>query len=105
MTGPYSVPYSVGAGGNGGAGSNNVTAGAGNAGGATNFSGPAAFTTNGGNGGNGGSGNSPGSPGSPGNTAPGNNLTVPTLIQPAYIGGAGNFGTSGALVVSENTGT
>jgi hypothetical protein len=108
---PYSVPYSVGTGGNGGPSPSRTS---GNAGNATNF-GPR--TVNGGNGGAGNPGNpsNSGSPGSAG-SAPGASLTYPTtnfVVGGSYsnAGGGGyratpgGTGTPGVIVVFENTGT
>jgi hypothetical protein len=106
-SGPYSVPYAVGGPGNDGGGSNNppVPAGAGNAGGVTNFSGPASFTTNAGSGGGGANGGGNGNAGNPGSAAPGNNLAVPSAVQPAYVGNQGLGSSGGLIIVNENIGT
>ncbi len=120
MTGPYSVPYTVGAAGNAGANQTpNTNAQAGNAGGVTNFSGPATFTTNAGTAGNG----SPaptinGNPGSRGNAAPGTSFSVPASAAVAFVGNQAigtnvNMpnsvpvigGGAGLLIIYENIGT
>jgi len=116
MTGPYSNPYSVGGAGNpGNAGSGPIGGfgNPGNAGGVTNFSGPSAFTTNGGNGGIRSNG-PPGNPGNAGAAAPGASFTVPSNGALAFVGaqgvGVGPFangfgGGAGVLVIYENIGT
>jgi len=108
---PYSVPYSVGTGGNGAPSPSRSSGGSGNA---TNF-GP--ITVNAGSGGSGNPGN-PSNSGSPGSTgsAPGAALTYPTTnfvvggnySNPGgggYRGSYGGAGNPGVIVVFENTGT
>jgi hypothetical protein len=83
---PYSVPYSIGAGGNGG----NGAGPAGNAGGTTTLTNVG--TSNAGNGGN--SSGNPGNPGNPGNTgtSPAAPFTYPNR---SFVVG-GNFGSGGS---------
>ena len=105
ITQPFSQPYSVGAGGNGGPMANNQ---GGNAGSATNFTNVA--TANAGNAAN--SGNTAGNPGN----QPGTTFTYPTSNRGFVVGmsfsgpGAGtsmtgSSGQPGAIIVFENTGT
>ena len=109
---PYAVPFTVGAGGNGGpAGPGPGPTNSGQAGGNSTF-GPT-ITANGGTGGVGGAGGAPGNAGN----APGASLTYPNTafvvgadnLSLGGFGGPGPFsgtaGGSGFLAVFENTGT
>jgi hypothetical protein len=108
---PYAVPFSIGAGGNGGNPQTGSNATPGNSGGATTFD---THTLNAGNGG-GWSNTTNGAPGNPGSAPTATFSNFPRSFQSAAnfgsagngggIRGTGGTGGSGGAVVFENTGT
>ena len=108
ITQPFSQPFSLGAGGNGG-----NTFVSGNAGGPSSFTN--VYSANGGNGGTRGNGpGNPGPAGSPGNQTGATFTSFPgnfILFNPVSGGGGGSDsgggspGTGGQLIIFENTGT